>query len=257
MLRGLARDDLFTVVHEQVMTDTAAMADVVLPATTHFEADDLAASYGSFTMQRMRAGDRSGGREPDQRRGRGGARRRGGASRRLRSSPTPTAIIDRIVVDDGGAEGARVSARGRAPPCSSARRSRASTTGGHACTGRTASCRCRRSDRLDRAGFPLALLSPATNRTINSMLGEVHRAEAVLAVSPADAAARALVDGQPVRVWNDQASLVVPCRVDGSLRPGVVVLPKGLWRRHVPGGLTANALGAGHGQRLGRWSVLQ
>ena len=74
------------------------------------------------------------------------------------------------------------------------------------------------------------------------MLGEVLPAEAVLAVSPADAAARGLDDGRPVRVWNDQASLVVPCRVDGSLRPGVVVLPKGLWRRHVPGGLTANAL---------------
>jgi anaerobic selenocysteine-containing dehydrogenase len=51
MLSGLARHDLFTVVHEQVMTDTATFADVILPATTHFEADDLASSYGSFTMQ--------------------------------------------------------------------------------------------------------------------------------------------------------------------------------------------------------------
>ena len=54
MLAGLARDDLFTVVHDQVLTDTARYADVVLPATTHFEADDIAASYGSFTLQRMR-----------------------------------------------------------------------------------------------------------------------------------------------------------------------------------------------------------
>ena len=95
---------------------------------------------------------------------------------------------------------------------------------------------------LDRAGFPLALLSPATNRTINSMLGEVHPAEAVLAVSPADAAARGSSTGGRSGSGTSQASLVVPCRVDGSLRPGVVVLPKGLWRRHVPGGLTANAL---------------
>ena len=43
MLDGLARDDLFTVVHDQVLTDTARFADVVLPATTHFEADDVAA----------------------------------------------------------------------------------------------------------------------------------------------------------------------------------------------------------------------
>lgn len=39
--RGLARDDLFLVVHEQFMTDTAALADLVLPATMFVEHDDL------------------------------------------------------------------------------------------------------------------------------------------------------------------------------------------------------------------------
>jgi anaerobic selenocysteine-containing dehydrogenase len=55
VLDGLGRDDLYTVVHDQVLTDTALYADVVLPATTHFEADDLAGSYGSFTRQRIAA----------------------------------------------------------------------------------------------------------------------------------------------------------------------------------------------------------
>ena len=41
-------------VHDQVLTDTARFADVVLPATTHFETHDLAASYGSFTLQELR-----------------------------------------------------------------------------------------------------------------------------------------------------------------------------------------------------------
>jgi anaerobic selenocysteine-containing dehydrogenase len=39
--RGFARDDLFVCVHEQFMTETAQMADVVLPATTFLEHDDI------------------------------------------------------------------------------------------------------------------------------------------------------------------------------------------------------------------------
>ncbi|MCC6179829.1 MAG: molybdopterin oxidoreductase family protein [Chloroflexi bacterium] len=45
VLAGLEREDLFTVVHEQVFTDTARYADVLLPATTHFEQTDLFSSY--------------------------------------------------------------------------------------------------------------------------------------------------------------------------------------------------------------------
>src|SRR5271165_3436418 len=45
--RGFARDDLFVCVHEQVMTDTAKMADVVLPATMFVEHDDIYTASGS------------------------------------------------------------------------------------------------------------------------------------------------------------------------------------------------------------------
>src|SRR5437870_12419949 len=51
VLRGLAREDLFTVVHEQVMTDTAHYADLVLPATMSLEHEDLYRSYGPFHPQ--------------------------------------------------------------------------------------------------------------------------------------------------------------------------------------------------------------
>jgi anaerobic selenocysteine-containing dehydrogenase len=52
--RGLARDDLFVVVHEQVMTDTARLADVVLPATCFLEHHDVYRSFGHRRMQRAR-----------------------------------------------------------------------------------------------------------------------------------------------------------------------------------------------------------
>lgn len=51
VLRGLMRDNLFTVVHERFMTDTARYADIVLPATTSLEHDDAYYSYGNYTIQ--------------------------------------------------------------------------------------------------------------------------------------------------------------------------------------------------------------
>lgn len=49
--RGLAREDLFVAVHEQVMTTTAKFADIVLPATTFLEHADLYTSYGHSFLQ--------------------------------------------------------------------------------------------------------------------------------------------------------------------------------------------------------------
>jgi anaerobic selenocysteine-containing dehydrogenase len=49
--RGLAREDLFTVVHDPFLSDTARYADVVLPATTYLETEDVLRAYGTYYLQ--------------------------------------------------------------------------------------------------------------------------------------------------------------------------------------------------------------
>ena len=49
--RGLSREDLFTVVHDPFLSDTARYADVVLPAATYLETEDVHRAYGTYYLQ--------------------------------------------------------------------------------------------------------------------------------------------------------------------------------------------------------------
>lgn len=243
VLRGLARDDLFTVVHDQVLTDTARFADVVLPATTHFESPDVGVPYGSFAVNRIAAViDRVGESRTNDELSAGLAARLGFASgpgeafdpdpERLRSialpggvattvstQPPGTAVQFRDVWPDTGGGRARLVASERAQAKGAAR--------------------VPTYQRLE-SDLPLTLVSPANARTINSIFGDTEGPSPLVHLHPDDAEARGLRDGQDVTVVGASGSLDTVVAVDRDLRPGVASMPKGLWRRAVGGGFTAN-----------------
>ena len=249
VLEGLKRDDLFTVVYEQVVTDTARYADVLLPATTFVENYDIAKSYGPISLQLVRPVI-----EPV-----GEARPNGEVFSELAerlgvgSAEEETDTLLRIVGKLPGTVGANLMEHGSATP----------EHGGAPVQfvdvfpltpDRKVHLFDEVQDRNAPAGlygyqpdpgteeFPLALISPASEKNVSSTLAELRQRPASLHMNPADAAARGLSTDDPVRVFNRHGEVHCPVAVNKDIRPGTVSLPKGLWRKSTYNGLTSNAL---------------
>jgi anaerobic selenocysteine-containing dehydrogenase len=252
VLSGLAREDLFTVVFEQVFTDTCYFADVVLPATTFLEGYDFARAYGPMALQLGRPVIDPVGEA------RSNADVFGALARRMNllREGEPDGELEMLLrVMDGlpGEIGADLSAgRAATAPWNGAPIQFVDVFP------RTPDAKVNLfPDDLEReaplglyryqpdpatAQFPLALISPASERTISSTLGELPRPAVRLEMHPADAAARGVADGDDVRVFNERGEVRCTVRVGAWIRPGTVMLPKGLWRRNLANGATANSL---------------
>src|SRR5262249_32527581 len=89
---------------------------------------------------------------------------------------------------------------------------------------------------------PLSLISPASEHTISSTLGELRPGVAKLKIHPDDAHPRAIADGDPVRICNELGEVHCEATVTPEVRPGCVSMPKGLWSRSTLNGSTSNAL---------------
>jgi anaerobic selenocysteine-containing dehydrogenase len=90
--------------------------------------------------------------------------------------------------------------------------------------------------------FPLILISPASERTVSSTLGELPRPEVKLVMHPADASSRDLTDGDEVRVFNALGEVRCSLQIGAWVRQGTIVLPKGLWRNQTMNGNTGTTL---------------
>ena len=251
---GLARDDLFTVVLEHFLTDTARYADVVLPATTQVEHVDLVPSWGHtyVTYNDPAIAPRR----------RGAAQHaRSSAASRARWASTPSVRRDRRGARAGGARG-RPGAAGhhrlRAPARGGVGRGRSArglqavrpgrlrdAVGAPAPVVRRPSARVRPAtgrrgaagahDRQERAPLPqLDLRQPAAppRRRGRAAARDAPRRRCAARDRRRRRRPRRNARGE-VRRGRGSASVV---------RPGVVALPSGWWASRSPGGTMANAL---------------
>ena len=252
IFRGLERDDLFTVVFDQVMTDTARYADVLLPATTFLENYDLARGYGSISLRLARPVIEPVGEA------RSNAEVFGELLERLDvQEPTDPKgeleemldVMARMPAEFAG----ELQEHGSVRPPHGGRPVQFVDVFPRTPDGRinlfpealdTASPAGLYGYQPDpaTADYPLALISPANERTISSMLSELPRPEVRLLMHPDDAASRHVSDGDDVRLFNASAEVRCKVQVGSWIRPGSVALPKGLWRKHTANGFTANAL---------------
>jgi anaerobic selenocysteine-containing dehydrogenase len=254
---GLLREDLFTVVFDQVRTDTAAFADVLLPATTFLEHAELSTSYGTYAVM---LGEPV---VPPVGEARPNAEVFAELARRLGIEAPPQgdallaralAAIGRPLAGESGVDGASRLARlrregvlrfdfpGERPVQFVTALPGTPDQKAHLWADELGEDPYRfLPDPADPA-YPLALISPSTDKSICSTLGEYGFREAWAELHPDDAAARGLAAGQLVRVFNGLGELVVPLRLSDALRRGVVYVPKGTWNRHSRNGRAGTAL---------------
>jgi len=256
--RGLLRDDLFTVVHDQVMTDTACFADYVLPATTFLEHRELTKSYGNYgialaepvippvgeslsnedlfrRLGRLAANSLHRGAEWFEEDSDALAERALAAIRGPVSRPVDLSALAGKPWHELDFPGPRPVQFVNCFPLTADRRIDlfpASFGDGI----------YRDEPLTENSQFPLALISPSKGNTISSTCGEYNLPEARLEISPDDAASRGIEEGGLVRIWNETGEVVCRASLSAEIRPGVVAIPKGLWRKASRNGKVASAL---------------
>jgi anaerobic selenocysteine-containing dehydrogenase len=240
VVRALGRESLFVAVHEQVWTDTCALADVVLPATTFLEHTEMCRSYSGYALQWSDPViDAPGEARPNHWVFSEIARAMGFDDAELRVDEA--AIARSIAKDVDGLRESRYRALPRPLPFIDEFPSR-----GYVDLAASPGPPVYRPPTVD-ADLPLTLITPASEKAITSQLFELApERSARVAIAPLEAQKRSLRDGDRVRVRNSFGQVVATLAVSDDLSPGVASMPKGLWRRSTHNQWTANALAPDH-----------
>jgi anaerobic selenocysteine-containing dehydrogenase len=264
---GLERDDLFTIVHEQFLTDTARYADIVLPATMQIEADDVVFPWGHLWVAYNEAAVPPAGEACNNTE----LFRRLSAALNLTEpalfddddilmrAALPTIDIDELRSEKwrrahypedglpfGDPDGATPipTASGKVEFASDA----LETMGLPRVPTYIQPRESRGGDSDLTSRFPMHLLTPKHHtRFLNSGYAHLPKHGPVeggpfVELCARDAAARGLSDGDVATVHNDRASIEVVVKVTERLRPGVAAVPFGWWGMNHRDGKIANSL---------------
>ena len=261
MKRALSREDVFVVGIEVAMTDSMAYADVILPACTHFEHGDVYAAYGQQYLQRAEAVISPVGESlPNTEIFRRLAQRFGYDDAAFKSSDTE--------LMDAALDGADPRMKGMRPSELPTDRALSMEYDGKEpvlfgnVLPRTPSGKVELESaalgskygsplptfRPVVSGFPLALITPASDKRTTSTFGGLSANDEtpVLEMHPVDAQARGLSHGVWVRVWNELGEVHLPLGITDAIRPGVVCSEKGAWFKTSRNGQTVSALAPSH-----------
>ncbi|MEI7969907.1 MAG: molybdopterin-dependent oxidoreductase [Betaproteobacteria bacterium] len=288
--RGLGREDLFTVVSEQFMTDTARYADIVLPATTQAEQFDLMFSWGHlyFTVNNPWI-DPIGEAVPNTELFRRLARTMGFDDPQFsytdeelaeRAYDWSAPVLQGITLERLKREGwARLNlpapdqyaphaAGGFPTPSGKVELKASMAAGGNFVLPvfRQGSNEFQDGSPVDAlpgwkapaggSGFPLALISSKSHAFLNSGYGNLrrqqsHAGDQHVLLNGRDAAARGIGDGVTVTVFNDIGAFQAVARVSEDVPVGVVQSPMGYWPA-ISGGASVNAVNSSRFGDLGR-----
>jgi len=260
--QGFAREDLFVCVHEQFMTETAAMADIVLPATTFLEHDDLYTASGHTILQIARKAVEPFAEARENHYVVAELARRLGAEH-PGFAMTPWQLIERTLADTG-LPPAETFLEGRGHDCALPFETAHFLDGfGHkdgkfhfkadwsalGPEGARLSALPDQNWVIDRAtaAKPFRLVTAPARSFLNSTFGETpgsrqREGSPRVLIHADDLAAMAADDGARLRLGNERGSVVVPAKSFDGIRRGVVVV-EGIWPNHAfEEGVGINAL---------------
>ncbi|HVG23210.1 MAG TPA: molybdopterin oxidoreductase family protein [Thermoanaerobaculia bacterium] len=252
VLAGLRRDDLFTVVLEHFQTDTADFADVLLPATTQLEHEDLHKAYGhTYVMFNARAIEPLGEALPNSEIFRRLAARMGLDEPALRESDeemmrgvlrrmpfTLEELRERSYIRLPIGSPHRPYARGAKVPTPSGKididSALAAAHGVDRIPEYVPPYESEERDPELVRRYPLALISPPAHSFLNSTFANVaslRRAagKPTLEIHADDAQQRGIANGARVSIFNDRGTFTAEAVVTDRVRPGVVSAPSVWW----------------------------